>query len=74
MTQRSGKTAGKSPREEPGREGTIDGQDPTAGGENRQHTGRVIIRTSYRAGEILESSTEQVKYFSLNEILPPSCS
>ena len=50
MTQRSGRNLG--------REDTMDGRDPTAGGENEQHRRSVHQQTSYRAGEILKSSSE----------------
>lgn len=49
-----GETPGKKPRETLGQEGTMDGWDSTAGGENQRHTKSVIIRASYRAGEIFQ--------------------
>lgn len=48
------KPPGKTPGKTLGREGTMDGWDSTAGGENQRHTKSVIIRASYRAGEILQ--------------------
>ena len=40
-------------REKSRREGTMGGGDPTAGGENQQHTRTVHHQISYRASEIL---------------------
>ena len=45
-------------RENPGREATMDGRDPTSGEENQQHTKTVHHQIQYRAGEILHSQQD----------------